>query len=205
MLVDQSLAKAAVKAPIKHWFLPLGLNFLDLYDVTCKLVILRGASMNWDVMPFVATHFFPKLFHTYFLKWQKSNKNYLAIPAGTKTHWTYILVDRKRKAIEHWDSLGNKNSLCNRITRLRLLLVLKYMQRYVDPSFKIVNVVNRTHQWKNKNCGIYVMRFLEERMKGVEPVMVANNLNYDINKYKARFLRIRSAKLSEIRKWTPIK
>ena len=199
MLFHQLLEKKLIQTSANHWFNNKGLNFADLYDVTKKLTHIYGVSHQWEVMPFIKLKFFPRIFKQYFKSWQQSSKRYLAIPAGTSRHWTYILVDRKLKLIEHWDGNGNKKALFDRQTQLRLQLVLAYMERHVDKSFKVVNRVTIRHQFRDKNCGLYAIRFMEEKMKGLKSENISVNLNYDIEGYKSRFHWIRCASLKKIK------
>ncbi|MFK7826290.1 MAG: Ulp1 family isopeptidase [Oligoflexales bacterium] len=199
MSFHQLLENKIVQTSANHWFNNKGLNFADLYDVTQKLTHIYGVSHQWEVMPFIKLRFFPTVFKRYFEKWLQTSKRYLAIPAGTNRHWTYILVDRKSKVIEHWDGIGNKKALHHPQTQFIIKLALVYLKKYLGKSFRVINQVNICHQYRDKNCGLYAIRFMEEKMKGLRSESISLNLNYDIESYKSRFHWIRCSSFKVVK------
>lgn len=197
MTLNQFLEKMVAQTSANHWFKNKGLSFVDIYDVIKKLTHIHGVTNQWIVMPFLEPDYFVNFLPQYCEKWRES-KRFLAIPAGTGRHWTHILVDRKDKVIEHWDSVGNRKAFNDPITQFKIKIIASYISHYFLESYRIVNQVKICHQYRDKNCGLYTIRFMEEKMKGLGSKNISMNLNYDIESYKSRFHWIRCSSLNDI-------
>ena len=200
LTMNRLMTNLSRRARTDHWLAKeKGISLIDLYDVTTKLAFIHKCIFQWEIMPYIGSEYFPTYLGRGLHSLLRHNKNFLAIPAGTDRHWTYILVDLKSRTIEHWDGMGNNKSFEHPLTQFRLKQVYSYLGKYVGPDFRIINCVPHTHQNKHGYCGFHAVRFLEERMKGFSSGYIANNLNYDIEFTKFRYYRIRSTPIEKIR------
>ena len=177
---------------IKHWFRGIGFGCVDIHDVLTKLSLIHGVGRSWLILPFRENFELPHQFQNKLGKIE-SSVEYIVLPAGTETHWTMILVCVRSRRIEYWDSYKSSYTRHHRLIVERLALLKSALERALGGSGKwqIVEAVTARHQAEDRNCGLYAVRFMEQRMRRRTAESVASDLDYDIESVKSRYHFIR--------------
>lgn len=96
-------------------------------------------------------------------------QNILAYPLNVSgNHWTLVVIDRKKRTLEYYDSkknYGNYSEIVNRLEHFAQFLSAK------DPEkspYTFISKINKTLQLDSYQCGIWVAYFLEARCKNPE-------------------------------------
>ncbi len=104
------------------------------------------------------------------------DKTVLSIPLHvSKNHWTLVLVDRKKRSIEYYDSkkdYGNHDEIIDHLKGLEILLTEK------DPGetpYTFSCKIEKELQPDGYQCGVWILYFLENRLKN--PNVNFNDLN----------------------------
>ncbi len=103
--------------------------------------------------------------------------NILAYPIHvSNNHWTLALVDRQKRTIEYYDSMSGPNTHKTDLFKELASKLSKFDLK--NPPYKFVNKVEKTLQFDGYQCGIWILYFLENRLRN--PDFNFNNIDTSI-------------------------
>lgn len=96
-------------------------------------------------------------------------------------HWSLCVVNFKEKSVEHYDSLGSKNSPCGKVLMKWVVDEAKHKKKIeLDESeWKLICHGSRVPQQCNSDdCGVFLCKFADYVAKGREMDFGPDHINY---------------------------
>ena len=106
------------------------------------------------------------------------------------SHWVAMLIDKKRKTLEFFDSVGGPPNRC--IRRFIRNLLKNHIRNYTYLQNTIV------HQRENSECGVYSIYYIIQRLRGRTFTDITRSVVNDakMNKYRNRIFNSHSLRSS---------